>query len=349
MANENGWKIGFIVTLTILLVLLVAVIIFTIIAVVFIERLKTVALGAFYNTNECKVDPFKCNYINLEVSEPLVFENSFNNDLALLGSQLEMNLTFLKKNGDDLNLPSFLTFITYIQGCPTCDFPNGFKDTDITPLGYVALDQNTRTLYMTFRGAETSQDWQFAFNFNETYFKQNLFLFPPTLGNSSQVSCSSDTTVHSGFYALFNQLREEIIQIVLQNKDKIDRIVVYGHSLGAAIASLTGLYLTIQFSNLEIFVYTFGKPRVGNEAYSKCVERLLNKRFWRIENEEDIIVSLPLSTMPNFQNENLPYLYWQEGNRLIYQSNWGSQTLNHNINNYQTNIVRAINNSSFSQ
>lgn len=341
--QQNGWRIGFIVTISVLALVVVVVIILAILAAIYYERLKKVLLAAFYNTKECDTDPNKCQYIKLDLVQPTVFTNEFNKDIALLGAQLVLDLSFRDQNHGELNLPPFLKFVTYIEGCPTCDFSQGgFRDPSPLPLGLVTYDEQTRTLYIVFRGALTSQEWQFAFNFNQQFFTQKQLTF--TSGSSFSAGslplpCSPDTLVHSGFLALFNQVQGEVTDVVNEYNDKVDKVVIYGHSLGAAIASLMGVYLSLTFPDKEIFVYTYGKPRVGNQAYKDCVDRLMDGRFQRMENGDDLIPVLPLPTTPNFENPDDVYLYEQEGHPFNYESNWGSQTLNHGINNYINALI----------
>jgi predicted lipase len=45
-------------------------------------------------------------------------------------------------------------------------------------------------------------------------------------------------------------------------------VVTVGHSLGAAIASLDALYLSIALPHLDISARQFALPRVGNPAWS---------------------------------------------------------------------------------
>lgn len=81
------------------------------------------------------------------------------------------------------------------------------------------------------------------------------------------------------------------------------RVVVTGHSLGAAMASLllangtvcSGLD-QITFGHLvERPVYTFGQPRVGNSQYAEWMTRHLfpSGEWYRVVHHEDPVPHLP--------------------------------------------------------
>lgn len=275
---------------------------------------------------------------------PQQFPDDFSKELALFTAQLTENLEFLLVNGS-LNIPPPLTFVANITGCPGCAIPVGINDEPEIPLGYAVLDPTTRTLYISYRGAVTSVDWQFAFNFNQTFYQQTFLLFSqgsssaPTPELPSASPCPSDTKVHTGFFSLFKQIQADLQTVIVFNAASYDRIVFSGHSLGGAIASLSALYAAQSLTLKPVHVYTFGKPRLGDSGYRECILANLDNRFWRVENENDIINSLPLATSPDLQNPTQPFLYSQEGALRSYQLQYGSQTLNHSLASYFVGIA----------
>lgn len=69
-----------------------------------------------------------------------------------------------------------------------------------------------------------------------------------------------------------------------------------GHSLGGAMATLAAAWLAerkIPFSG----AYTFGQPRVGDENFQVAFETKLNKRFFRFQNNNDIVTRVPARVM----------------------------------------------------
>ncbi|GFR44840.1 hypothetical protein Agub_g6182, partial [Astrephomene gubernaculifera] len=74
------------------------------------------------------------------------------------------------------------------------------------------------------------------------------------------------------------------------------RVLVTGHSLGGALATLAAYELaerrTPARSRQSISLYTFGAPRVGNRAFAAEFDGLVPDA-WRVTNSNDIIPSVP--------------------------------------------------------
>lgn len=91
---------------------------------------------------------------------------------------------------------------------------------------------------------------------------------------------------------LYNKTKYHVIG--LQSKYPDYRILVLGHSLGGAIASLASaslVYENITQSN-RLTLYTFGMPRVGNQQYARAHDRLVPNSY-RLVHYRDIVVHLP--------------------------------------------------------
>ena len=70
--------------------------------------------------------------------------------------------------------------------------------------------------------------------------------------------------VHTGFLKQFKLLRKDLDRLIA--KDETRPIFVFGHSLGGAAATITGLYL--KHRGLDIWsLYTSGQPVVGDQVY----------------------------------------------------------------------------------
>ena len=78
----------------------------------------------------------------------------------------------------------------------------------------------------------------------------------------------SGCKVHSGFYeaanAVWGHLYQEVTRLQALHPDF--QLKVAGHSMGAALAQLTGTRLSAL--GIETYMINFGQPRVGNEAYA---------------------------------------------------------------------------------
>jgi predicted lipase len=69
---------------------------------------------------------------------------------------------------------------------------------------------------------------------------------------------------------------------------------VVGHSLGAALSLLDGVYLRVQLSaSVSVRVVGYGMPRVGNQDFANWVDNNLGGDVTHINNKEDPIPILP--------------------------------------------------------
>jgi len=89
--------------------------------------------------------------------------------------------------------------------------------------------------------------------------------------------------VHSGFKILFDRIWPLIETTIA---DIPGPFIFTGHSLGAALATMTAIRIPPKF------LYTFGSPRIGNAAFRDQLEHPLH---FRITNHHDIVTLLPHS------------------------------------------------------
>lgn len=91
--------------------------------------------------------------------------------------------------------------------------------------------------------------------------------------------------VHRGFERALNSVWGAI-----QNALEAEHgpVWVTGHSLGAALATLA--CTRYQF----LACYTFGSPRVGNQAFA---DSLLTQSIFRVVDDEDLVCKVPLESM----------------------------------------------------
>ena len=110
---------------------------------------------------------------------------------------------------------------------------------------------------------------------------------------------TSDQTVlvHTGFQSHYYSIRAQLLDAI--GELGADKVYIFGHSLGGAIANLLvydlldgGIYLS-----KKVYAVTVGAPRVGNPEFCNRL-RMLDARIIRIHNSADIVCSVPLSSMP---------------------------------------------------
>ena len=72
------------------------------------------------------------------------------------------------------------------------------------------------------------------------------------------------------------------------------KFLVTGYSLGGALATLAALEIKQLLQPSSIKLYTFGQPRVGNDAFARYVESIFsNGEYNRITHANDLMVNTP--------------------------------------------------------
>ena len=71
-------------------------------------------------------------------------------------------------------------------------------------------------------------------------------------------------------------------------------VTVVGHSLGAALALLDGVFLGLHLpQNVTTKVIAYGMPRVGNQAFADFVDGQLSGRVTHVNNQQDPVPVVP--------------------------------------------------------
>lgn len=103
------------------------------------------------------------------------------------------------------------------------------------------------------------------------------------------------TFIHRGFARAFDSVWPAIAEALARLNCPV---WVTGHSLGAALATLA--LANYPFSAC----YTFGSPRVGNQAF---VDRLRDRPMFRVVDEDDLVCKVPIESM-GFRHVGEAYL-----------------------------------------
>ncbi|CAM8977422.1 unnamed protein product [Rhodiola kirilowii] len=169
-------------------------------------------------------------------------------------------------------------------------------------IGYVAVCQDEREIarlgrrdiVIAFRGTATCLEWV-----------ENLraALTPCDASNVTEDD-HDEPKVESGFLSLYTSssasrmslqqlVRDEVTRIIEAYGNEPLSVTVTGHSLGAALATLTAYDLknTVQHCPL-VTVMSFGGPRVGNLSFRQKLE-LQGTNVLRIVNSDDLITKVP--------------------------------------------------------
>jgi predicted lipase len=74
----------------------------------------------------------------------------------------------------------------------------------------------------------------------------------------------------------------------------LSSVTVVGHSLGAALALLDGVFFSLRLpEDVTVKVIGYGMPRVGNQAFADFVDSKLGGRVAHVNNREDPIPVVP--------------------------------------------------------
>ncbi|KAJ1987147.1 hypothetical protein H4R33_002997 [Dimargaris cristalligena] len=147
-------------------------------------------------------------------------------------------------------------------------------------VGYVAINHDLTSVCLVFRGttdiAEALTDMKFL-----------MKRWPKWVKNSH---------VHAGFLDSFDDVGNRLyckIRELLHMYPEY-HLTIVGHSMGAAIASITAVDFVHRNQHLahKVRVVTFGKPRVGNQPYIEHYNSL-NLDSLSVVNQNDVVPHLP--------------------------------------------------------
>jgi len=126
------------------------------------------------------------------------------------------------------------------------------------------------------------------------------------------------TLVHDGFLKSYQAVASQVIA-ELQNltaQFPHYNIVLTGHSLGGAQATLLAMDLYYNFRITDAYLITFGSPRVGNADFATAFNGAYAGRSWRVTNQDDIVPHVP----PQIA---FPYWYHAVGSEVWYKDSQG--------------------------
>lgn len=98
---------------------------------------------------------------------------------------------------------------------------------------------------------------------------------------------------HQGFYKAYKAI-SKFVQVYLDQFHMGQKIIICGHSLGGAIATLLAEALRRSPNGYDILLYTYGSPRAGDADFVAGAETLAHHRM---VNNNDPIPSVPAPWM----------------------------------------------------
>ncbi len=132
---------------------------------------------------------------------------------------------------------------------------------------FVGVDERGGRLVVAFRGSVEWTQWLFDLD----------ALLVPRYASEGCEGC----LVHQGFAAAWDELAAGVVRAVEAKAAtlRLGRVLVTGHSLGAALALHAALALRRALPSLELEGYTFGQPRAGNAPFARWAQARLPAWF----------------------------------------------------------------------
>jgi triacylglycerol lipase len=176
--------------------------------------------------------------------------------------------------------------------------------------GFVA--ESKETVIVAFRGTSSLFDLFTDFNLR-------LVPFPYAYGAGY---------VHRGFTELYDsKLRAQMLAAIGKLSYR-KRLLLTGHSLGGALATIAALDAAHHTHYRQIRVCTFGSPKVGDERFAAAFVRAVPVSV-RIANVHDMVVAFPPS--------RLRYVHVRKAELVDFRAS--GPLRNHHIRSYASALI----------
>jgi hypothetical protein len=215
------------------------------------------------------------------------------------------------------------TYLTRTWVGPTAGFvaTKVIYDLSTDTNGYIGYHPASSAIYVVFRGTNSLRNW-----IDDLKFAKADYPYPRCSG------CE----VHKGFY----EAEQAVISGILSEVQRLKRVypsysvVITGHSLGAAIATLTAI--DVFAAGYSVVSYNIGCPRVGDADFASWVNSIMPDTH-RITHDNDMVPQVPLQSM-NFHH--LAYEYFEDVSHNIRRcsSNGEDPTCNDQYSLSQTSV-----------
>ena len=237
--------------------------------------------------------------------------DTFNRDDARVLLQLSLMVTSSNIHKKPLIVPSWLqdTPISY-DGCPLKNIGVSVSKAALTEQGVLAhilYSEKANVVFIIFTGTSNACLIGLDVEYDQTFINEIT-------------NYSPNMKAHHGIYAGYKAVREEILNKLQEYLPKNPRLVITGHSLGAALANLCALDLAY-YNPVN---YSFAGPGIFNLESYEAFQQLVPKAY-RVANLSDLVVLAPLPIMPNKD------IFYHVGELIHFQRNYGEYSYNHSL------------------
>jgi triacylglycerol lipase len=142
--------------------------------------------------------------------------------------------------------------------------------------GFVARNDHTNTLAISFRGTRTPTEWLKDFDFLATPY----------------LPVKRWGLVHQGFQLVYLSMQASVKRLVQSAIDDSTEVWITGHSLGAAVAVLCAPDVAVNMIDITPKLHTYAGPRTGQASFDDKFDKRVPTCF-RVVNRWDIVPQLP--------------------------------------------------------
>ncbi|KAJ6474539.1 alpha/beta-hydrolase [Mycena vulgaris] len=159
-------------------------------------------------------------------------------------------------------------------------------DQGLIPLYFIAHDTADQSLVVAHEGTDPDNILSILNDVDLILENIDTTRFPQAAGKGVKV--------HSGFQQTFERTADGLLAGVQAGlaSTGVNKVVVTGHSLGAALATMTGAMLRGALDpSVNVVVTTFGLPRGGNKAWADFLDAEVGVTF--VTNQNDPVPTVP--------------------------------------------------------
>jgi predicted lipase len=142
--------------------------------------------------------------------------------------------------------------------------------------GFVARNDSSKTLAISFRGTRTPEEWLKDFDFPSVPY----------------APIKNWGRVHQGFQLVYLAMQASVAGLVASGLSNSTDIWITGHSLGAAVSVLCAPDVAVNMATIVPKLHTYAGPRAGQPSFDDKFDKGVPTCF-RIVNKWDIVPQLP--------------------------------------------------------
>lgn len=176
--------------------------------------------------------------------------------------------------------------------------------------GCVLVDHGKEVVIMAFRGSTTTQDWLSDFEIYPVDYSPTSKYAYDELVEKGTIDACKNCKIHRGFNKFSGTLGDSFLEIVenIFKQYPNYHLVITGHSLGAALAIMSGIELKLR--GYGPVVLTYANPKMFNREMKewvdklfetqivdrKCIDKgelIFDEGYFRVVHDEDYIPMVP--------------------------------------------------------